>query len=54
MQNKSPKLKILYFILYRIMDMESLLWDITEFIVKPIAKMRQVITNIIAKELNLK
>lgn len=35
------KIKALYFILYRIMDLESLLWDLADIIIKPVAYLRR-------------
>lgn len=52
--DKSPKqTKRLYKLLYFIMDVESLLWDIAEFIIKPVAKCRQFVTRKIAINLVL-
>lgn len=52
--DKSPKqTKFLYRILYFLMDVESLLWDIAEFIIKPVAKCRGFVTRKIARNLGL-
>jgi hypothetical protein len=49
---KSPiKLKILYFIMYRLMDLESIMWDIADFIIKPVALLRRGVANIINNNL---
>jgi hypothetical protein len=52
--DKSPKQpKFLYKILYLLMDLESLMWDIADFIIKPVAKCRGFVTRRIAKKLGL-
>ena len=50
--NKS-QIKVLYFILWRVMDIESLLWDIASFIIKPVAILRKIIINKLAKLQNI-
>lgn len=50
--NKS-QIKVLYFILWRVMDLESLLWDIASFIIKPVAILRKIIINKLAKLQNI-
>lgn len=48
---KSPiklvKIKILYFVMYRLMDLESIMWDIAEIFIKPVALLRRGVANII-------
>lgn len=51
--DKSPKVKRLYKTLFIIMDIESVLWDIAEFIIKPVAKCRGFVTRKIAKEMGI-
>jgi hypothetical protein len=42
MNNKPPfKVKALYLFLYFLMDVESALWDIAEFLIKPTALLRR-------------
>lgn len=53
MTKQSPIIKILYFILFRLMDLESILWDISEALIWPIAKTRGFIVRKIAKLLNI-
>lgn len=53
--NKSQTVlvKFLYFILFRLMDIESALWDIAEFIIKPIAMFKGIIIKKLAKLQNI-
>lgn len=51
--DKSPKVKRLYKVLFILMDIESVLWDIAEFIIKPVAKCRGFVTRKIAKEMGI-
>lgn len=51
--NKSPKIKILYFLLYRVMDLESLQWDIADFLIKPTALFKAYIIRKIARKLGI-
>ena len=46
------KIKILYFVLYRLMDLESLLWAIADIIIRPVSKLRNWITYRISKNKN--
>lgn len=47
MENTPRKIKILYFAMFRLMDLESILWDIGEFLIKPIATLRRKVAEII-------
>lgn len=51
MENTPRKLKILYFVMFRLMDLESIMWDIAEFFIKPIALLRRGVANIINNNL---
>lgn len=51
--DKSQKVKRLYKVLSILMDIESVLWDIAEFIIKPVAKCRGFVTRKIAKEMGI-
>jgi len=48
---KKIRLIILYFILFRIIDIESIMWDIADFMIKPFSKLRHFIALIIKKQL---
>lgn len=42
MENQSnAKRIILYFILYRLMDVEEIMWNVAEFAIKPVALLRR-------------
>jgi hypothetical protein len=41
MENKQIKIKILYSVLLFLIDIEGLLWDIAEFLIKPLALLRR-------------
>lgn len=42
MENKSQlKRIVLYTLLYRLMDVEEILWNVADFIIKPFALMRR-------------
>lgn len=47
MENTPRKIKILYFVMFRLMDLESIMWDIAEFLIKPVALLRRGVANII-------
>lgn len=47
MENTPRKIKILYFVMFRLMDLESILWDIGDFLIKPIATLRRKVAKII-------
>jgi len=50
---KSPKVKALYKVMFILMDIESVLWDIADFIIKPVAICRGIVTRKIAKKLGI-
>lgn len=42
MDNQPPiKVKVLYLVLYFLMDVESFLWDVAELLIKPTALLRR-------------
>jgi len=54
-QQKSPmqtrKLKILYWVMFRLMDIESIMWAIADAVIFPIALLRRVVAKIINNRL---
>lgn len=51
--DKSPKIKLLYSLLYFIMDVESLQWDLADFLIKPTALFRGFLVRKIALKLGI-
>lgn len=47
--NESIAKRFLYSILYFLMDIETLMWDFTEFIIKPIVWLRRKVAYKISK-----
>lgn len=47
MENKKVKLKVLYWIMFRLMDIESILWWIADKFIYPWALLRRKVAQII-------
>lgn len=52
-QQHSFYVRFLYFILWRLVDLESLMWGITDVLVKPVAILRKRMIRFIHARLNL-
>jgi len=53
-KQKKRKIKILYAILYILLDIENLWWKIAELIVKPLATLRRYVAYLLSKFVELK
>lgn len=49
MDNQQLVKNVLYFILYRLMDVEEIMWNIAEFIIKPVVIVRRKVAEAISK-----
>lgn len=52
MKNKTLGIKLLYWIMFRLMDCESILWWVADHIIKPTALLRRYIAKVLAKKLD--
>lgn len=52
MQKKNYTLKVLYFLMFRFMDVESIMWWVADHLIYPVALIRRYTASIINKKLN--